>query len=228
MVPPAISPDLAALLALSSPTRFVLPGRDGFSGAWLTIKPLEQRSPGWSNPPQWLALKPEELLVDLNRFGATNQPERASVSDRLSRPQQARVALSPEFQLPAETRVSLAGDVTPADLVSPLAFPVLEHAGLLAPTVVSILVDQRGRVFQASLAANGSSGSAAADQLALKEVRRAQFAVDPRISPSQNDRDFERMRRARVTVRWWTTPPAAAPATNPPPVTPPVQPVPLQ
>jgi hypothetical protein len=223
LVPPVVSPDLAALLQLNNPTLFVLPSRDGFSGrVWLEVRPLQHRSPGWSNPPQWLALKPEELLADFARFGGTNQPERTSVSDRLSRPQPTRVALSDAFRLVPETRVTLSGEVTLQDMVAPLDLPVVEHGGLLAPTVVSILVDQRGRVFQASLASGGSSGSPVADQLALESIRRLQFVVDPRISPSQDDRDFEQLRRAQFTVRWWTQLPA--PATN----TPTAQPVPLQ
>lgn len=221
LVPPVVSPDLAALLQLNNPTLFVLPSREGFSGrAWLEVKPLQHRSPGWSNPPQWLALKPEELLADFARFGATNQPGRASVSDRLSRPQPARVALSDAFRLAPETRVTLSGEVSLGDLLVPFELPVVEHGGLLTPTVVSILVDQRGRVFQASLASGGSSGSPAADRLALEKIRGLQFVVDPRISPSRDDRDFEQLRRARVIVQWWTRPPA--PATNAP-AAPPLQ-----
>ncbi len=227
LAPASLSPDLAALLELNNPTLFVLPARDGFSGrAWMAVKPLEHRSPGWSNPPQWLALKPERLLLDLDRFGATNQPERAAVSDRLSRPQPGRAPMGADFQIPLETRVTVSGEVGPADLVSALDFPVLDHAGILAPSVVSMLVDQRGRVFQVSLAPGGSSGLPAADRLALETVRRLQFVLDPRISASRDARDFEQLRRGQVTVRWRTRPPA--PATNAPPVTPVVPTVPLQ
>lgn len=226
LVPPTISPDLAALLQLNSPTLFVLPSREGFSGrAWLDVRPLEFRSAGWSNPPQWLALEPEELLVDFERFGATNQPERAAVSDRLSRPQPSRMPLGPEFQIQNATRITITGDVTLRELVTSLELPVFEHPGLLAPTVISALVDQRGRVFQVSLAPGGSSGSVPADQLAMERVRGLKFVVDPRISPSRDARDFELLRRTRITVHWSTK--LSAPATNAPVATPALQPLPL-
>ena len=224
LLPPVVSPEVAALLKLNNPTLFVLPSREGFSGAtWLEVRPLAHRSPGWSNPPQWLALKPDELLADFERFGATNQPERASVSDRLSRPRESRLALPEAQRLKVETRLAFAGELAARDLVSQLELPVVEHAGLLAPTVVSLLVDQRGRVFQVSLAPAGASGSAVADQLALAAVRRSQFVVDPRISPSKDNRDFEQLRRARITIHWGTRPPP--PATNAPSAIPVVQPV---
>jgi len=227
LLPQDIRPELAALLELNNPTLFVLPSRAGFSGhTWLEVRPQEHRSPGWSNPPQWLGLKPGELLVEFTRFEATNLPERAAVSDRLSRPQPSRTALPGEFQLKPGTRVTIAGELSAHDLVTPLAVPPFDHSGLLAPTVVSVLVDQRGRVFQASLAPGGSSGSAAADRLALEHVRRLLFVIDPRISPNRDARDFEQLRRARVTVRWWTQLPASA--TNTPAAPPAAQPVPLQ
>jgi hypothetical protein len=213
------SPGLAALLSLNDPTRFVFPSRDGFSGnAWLTVRPLQHRSPGWSNPPQWLPFDPNRLLADFDRFGSTNLPERASVSDRLSRPRESRAVPSDMFRPKPGTRVTLAGDLAPGDLVSPVEFPAIAHAGLLAPTVVSVVVDQRGRVFQASLAPGGSSGLALADQLAIEQVRQMSFVVDPRISPTRNARDFELLRRGRLTVRWWTVPPE--PVTNAPPAAP--------
>lgn len=223
LLSPHPSPELVALLGLNNPTLFALPSRAGFSGGtWLEVRPLTPRPSGWSNPPQWLALPPGELLADFARFGATNQPERALVSDRLSRPQSARASLSPDFELPPGTRTTFSGELTANDLQMPLVFPVFEHPGLLAPTVLSVLVDQRGRVFQASLAPGGSSGSPAADQLALDHVRRAQFVPDPRVSPSRDARDFDLLRRGRITVRWWTQ----LPAVEPPPATPPASPTP--
>ena len=64
---PELAPDLATLLSLNDPTRFVFPSREGFSGnAWLKVRPLQHRSPGWSNP------KCDRcVLLDLCPFGKT-------------------------------------------------------------------------------------------------------------------------------------------------------------
>jgi len=216
VVPEDSSPQLAALLRLSDPTLFVLPGRDGFSGtAWLKVTAWEHRTPGWSSAPEWLALRPADLLVDMGRFGVTNPPPRTPVSDRLSRPRDERVALSDALRPSTGTRIALAGEVSLNDLATTVPFPDFEHAGLLAPTVVVLQVDQRGQVFQASLAPGGTSGSPAADLLALELARKLVFKIDPGVSTSVNARDFERLRRGRLTIQWWTHPPA--PATNAPP-----------
>jgi hypothetical protein len=228
MVSVATSPQLAALLELKDPVRFVLPSRDGFSGAgWLRMRTVSHRSPGWSNPPQWLALKPGELLTDQARFAATNQPGRSALSERWSRPEDVRVALSPDRIPPAGTRMVITGDLSGQDLLNHPELPAIESAELLSPTTLDVLVDQRGRVFKAALAPGGASDSPAADVLGRELARSLQFVVDPRIDPSRNARDFDMLREARITFHWWIRPPTPptnspaadnAPATEPPPV----------
>lgn len=202
-------PGLIALLELNDPTRFVLPSPSSYSGrAWLDIKPLQHRSPGWSNPPQWLQLKPNELLADFSRFAATNNPGRSSLTERSSQPDVPQVPLTAEEIPQPGSRMQVMGQLSLSDLTNVPQLPTIDYAGLLAPTIIRIIVDQQGRVFDASLAA--SSESAAADQTGLELVRSLQFAPDPRISVYQNARDFERLRDGRVIIHWWTQPPPAS------------------
>lgn len=212
-------PALEALLTLNDPTQFVLPRVDSYSGrAWLEGKPLAYRSPGWSNPPQWLQFKPDQLLADFARFAATNQPEIRVVTARSSSPPEPRVNLDPASLPTPGTRLQITGQLSANDLVKMPDLPTVEYAGLLAPTVVSILVDQQGRVFAASLAPDGTSTLAAADKLGIELAQSLQFVVDPRISPYKNAHDFARLREARVVINWWTR--APRPSTNAPAVQP--------
>ena len=226
-LPTTADAGVSALLRLLDPTLFVLPGISSFSGrAWLEVPPLDHRPAGWFEPPRWLALQPEELLTDLERFGATNQPAStllASAGFPLGgRPRSSADHLKPK----PETRFSVTGDLSQRDLLSLPPFPTVQHQGLLPPTVIAVDVDQRGRVFQISL--TGSSGSATADQQALDIVGAMVFAPAAGYSQSRNNRDFEHLRRARVMIHWWTLPPPATPAsTNPPAATPSLQPLPL-
>lgn len=227
LAPAGISPELAALLKLNNPTRFVLPSREGFSGsAWLEVRPLQHRAPGWTNPPQWLRLKPEELLTEFQRFDATNQPARTFVSDRLTRPREPRIPLDETQRPKPATRLVITGELAPADLVSQPELPVIEHAGVLAPSQVLLWVDRRGRVFRAALAPDGSSGLETADRFALELAQQLKFVNAPGLNSGTDDNDFAELRRARVTIHWWTRSPPPAPATNAPaetPVPPPVQ-----
>ncbi|HAV63002.1 MAG TPA: hypothetical protein DCY13_11630 [Verrucomicrobiales bacterium] len=222
-LPESQSVEVATLLNLIDPTRFVLPSRQGFSGpAWLEMRPLVHQSPGWSSPPEWLRFNPNGLLGDLATFGETNHPVRASVAEFLTRPPEERVALSDSLLPPAETRFALRGDVSRADLTGLPALPSLEHSGVLSPSVVSLSIDERGRVF--ALALRESSGSAAADQQAVAIGRSLRFNVRPGFPAAQSRDDFGRLRRAFLTIHWWTRPPTA---TNPPAVPPTtVQPLP--
>lgn len=229
LAPTEISPELAALLKLHNPTLFVLPSREGFSGsAWLEVRPLQHRAPGWSNPPQWLRLKPEELLTDFEHFGATNQPARGFVSDHLTRPREPRLPLDAAQRPRPATRLVITGELTVPDLVTQPELPVIEHAGVLTPAQVSLWVDRRGRVFRAALAPEGSSGLETADRLALELAQQLKFTSAPGLNPGTDDQDFAELRRARVTIHWWTRPPPPAPATNAPAETPVPPPVLLQ
>lgn len=210
-------PGLVALLELNDPTRFVLPNRASYSGrAWLDMKPLQHRSPGWSNPPQWLQLKPADLLADFSRFAATNNPDRSSLTERSSQPAVVQVPLTAREMPQPVSRMQVVGQLSLSDLTDVPQIPAIDYAGLLAPTVIRIIVDQQGRVFDASLAAG--SESADADQAGLKLVRSLQFVPDPRISVYQNARDFDRLREGRVIIHWWTKAPPAS--TNAPAVKP--------
>ncbi len=229
LAPAGISPELAALLKQNNPTLFVLPSREGFSGsAWLEVRPLQHRAPGWTNPPQWLRLKPEELLTEFQRFDATNQPARTFVSDRLTRPREPRMPLDETQRPKPATRLVLTGELAPADLVTQPELPVIEHADVLAPSHVSLWVDRRGRVFRAALAPGGSSGLETADRLALDLAQQLKFVNDPGLDPGTDGDDFAELRRARVTIHWWTRSPPPAPATNAPAETPVPAPVQLQ
>lgn len=218
--------ELGALLALLNPTRLVMPDDDGFSGqAWLDQPPVTHRSPGWSSPPEWLTFKSSMLLADLAAFGRTNHPARASIAEPLSRPPRLATPLDPILQPARQTRWVITGDVSRRELRATPQFPVIDHVGVIGATVIQLDVDERGRVFSETL--RNASGSPAADQQALALARTLRFANRPGFVAATNNNDFGELRRATLTVHWWTRPPQP---TNPPATTtnalPVVQPLP--
>ena len=211
-----MSAELAPLLQLIDPTIYALANPEGFSGAvWLNVNPVEYRSAGWSDPPQFLKFDEEQLLSDLEQFGRANQPRRSPVPANMVGDYAPRVELSKELKPSAETMFEIAGELRPDDLAGAPSLPTVEFDGVLAPSIVLLQVDQRGRVFSANL--TGSSGLASADQSAMKIGRSLQFEAARGFSATTDNRDFDNLRHARFVVHWSTVP---VPPTNSPPSNP--------
>lgn len=220
-VPADASAALEGLLAVLNPTLYATPNPNGFSGdTWLRAKAMNHVTPGWSDPPQFLQFKPDQLLAELAQFGVTNSPRRSVVADLHGDRDERRVALSDQLKPAPATRVVLAGELTNDDVVLLPEFPVIEFNDVLSPTILSLKVDQRGRVF--SVGTVVSSGQAAADQRAVQIVRSMTFTPAAGFSLSRNADDFGHLRTTRLIVHWWTIPPGIsnAPAANPPAVQP--------
>ncbi len=214
-----MSEELMPLLTLLDPTMYARADREGFSGpVWLNVSPVEHRSAGWSDPPQFLKFKQERLLSELEQFGRSNQPRRRTVPEKLVGDDGGRAALVDQLKPTAGTTFEITGDLSVADLLGVPTLAAIEFDGVLAPSIMLVQVDQRGRVFSANL--TGNSGLPDADQRAMKIARSLQFGIADGFSPTTDNRDFSNLRRARLLVHWATAP-GPVPQTNAPPANPP-------
>lgn len=217
---PKMSAELAPLLRLMDPTMYVRASSEGFSGSvWLNVEPVNHRSSGWSDPPQFLKFKPDKLLSDLEEFGDVAEPVRQRVPAKLTGSAGPRTAVSHHLKLAPETRFDISGALKMADLQNRPTLPSIQFDGVLAPTTLVLQVDQRGRVFSVNLA--GTSGLPKADDEAMKIARALRFNVAEGFSTTRDNRDFGNLRQVRFSVYWWTIPvPVPAHSTNAPTVGP--------
>lgn len=168
-----LSPGAAPMLALTDPTLFALPHREGFSGAaWLTVPPQEFRPFVWSEPPRPLTLAQEQLGMHFKWFMATNHLEALQV---LAQPQLELmlpvVARSESF--PTQSVLRLMGGLAGRHLVVSPALRSWPAAELITNSVVQVLVAADGRPFSPILLKNGVANEA--DQYALRQARNARF-----------------------------------------------------
>jgi len=216
---PEASIQLTPLFHLMDPTLYSRASSEGFSGSvWLDVKPIEHRSAGWSDPPQFLKFNQDPLLSDLERFGLANQPHRRTVSDTLGGGAETRVELSNQLIPSSSSVFEMIGDLRRTNLRSIPAIPSIELNGVLAPSIILLQVDQRGRVFSANL--TGTSGQANADQQAMRIARALRFDVAEGFSPTTSNRDFNNLRRTKLIIHWATLS-VPAQTTNTPPANPP-------
>ena len=186
--PPLLDPTepSSGVLALTDPTLLALPHREGFSGpAWLVFSPQEvlQKQMAilqdldsfeWSEAARWLELGEGQLGSEFRNFMATNQ------LDALPALHQQEVELKlPAFEqaelLPAHSRVWLAGGLAGRHWLAPPDLPPWPSREVLTNTVVTLLVSAAGQPVSAPTLVVPGSGSADADQRALREARQARF-----------------------------------------------------
>ena len=201
----------SGLLALSDPTLFALPHRQGFAGtAWLTIPDGEFQAPEWSELPRWLPVSAQALGTDFERFARTN--ERSTFSP-ISIPDLEWI--NPDILPPStaltESRIQIGGGLAGRRLLLPTKLPSQRADELLADSVVQVLVDSHGRVFSAVVLSGNSSK---ADQLAQELAQSARF------EPLQDDASSSRAGKGSLTMGtmtfvWKTLPTTNAPATAP-------------
>jgi hypothetical protein len=180
--PPAKAPVLhlashpsTELLALTDPTLFALPHREGFSGpAWVVTSNQPFSSPEWSEPPQWLPLAVQELGEPFRQFIRTNRFDEIKALPELDAELMLPKVPPLAFGSTSSTLV-VAGGLSGRTLLTKLELPSWPSADILTNSVVQVLVDDNsGQPISASLLLPGS-GLKSADQHALSQAMQARF-----------------------------------------------------
>ncbi|MEI8043829.1 MAG: energy transducer TonB [Verrucomicrobiota bacterium] len=206
----------ADLVALSDPTLFALPHRQGFSGlAWLKITQPPFRSFDWPLNPRWLELSVRQLgatfdrTVESDGFNPPASPARPEPEFTIAAP-------APLPAAPACSSPRLEGGLSGRRLLAPLELPPMRHTDLLTDSVVQIVVNPEGRLVTVPVLLS-SSGSKEADARALRIAGTAR--VDPIIGggPRPAVNPTAQLAWGSMVFEWLTLPvattntPAAAP-----------------
>lgn len=191
-----IAPLVARLPDYDDPQIFALPSPRGFSGAgWLRMAPARHEFHEWSDEQRWLPLPMEQLgrtFMNYVRLLTEPAPSIPRKSEPIWQPLVADLALD---WVPARSRIRLEEPLAKRLKGALPTPPVLEHKEVLRSSVVELIIDERGRVFAASLVAE--SGWPAADGAALDLARQLQFQSRPEGV----------LTRGRMTVDWQVLPP---------------------
>jgi TonB family protein len=208
---PASSPALhlamgaTELLALSDPTLFALPHRQGFAGlAWLAVPQSPARSFDWSEDARWLQLPVQRLGAVLDGAVGSDAP------DSLISPTRPEPALTvPEAGTPdtpaAKSRLRLEDGLAGRRLVTPIELPLERHTDLLADTVVQVIVDSDGRLVSVPVLL-ASSGSPDADNDALRLAKTACFNSVTGGGPGKAASPMSHLTWGRMVFQWQTLP----------------------
>lgn len=203
--------ETAKVLALSDPTLFALPHREGFSGqAWLTIPPQKSEPFEWSEPPHWLTLSQDKLGASFKEFASTNQlndlPVFAQLEFQFKQPEVTQSKL-----FPTRSVLRLVGALAGRRLLVAPSLPSWTNAEILTNSVVQLLVGADGRpVSTPTLLKPPGSGPNEADLYALREARKARF--EPMNVPDPAD-PMAGLTLGQFVFEWYTLP---LPVTNNP------------
>lgn len=164
----------AESLALSDPTWFTLPHRQGFSGlAWLKVPEPEFHPLTWTSAPAWLELPARPTGAALSAFVRAHEfgsdLPAAAPELVLTMPEPEPVPLARQ-----STELHLEGDLAHRALLTPFEPKSQAWGDLLTNSVVQAVVDARGWAQTATLL--WKSGSPEADREAVSFARRARFA----------------------------------------------------
>jgi len=210
--PPAPAPSLSLApeanesLALTDPTLFALPHRQGFAGtAWLTTTNVPFPPFRWTEPPRLLPLPVADLGVIFAQFMRTNQFVNRQFETKPAPDLPPPVAGELPVATPTSSTLRVAGDLANRPLLNPPQLQTWRAADLLTNTVVQVLVYAGGAVFSPTLLT--LSGSKEADQNALLVARGTRFEPRPRASPA--------LTVGTLVFEWHTQPQTNAPAPNP-------------
>ncbi len=153
------------------PTHLALVSARGFSGSvWLGMPRLEQRRSYWTEPPRWLLAGQGRLSARFDEASGDPGVENPIVA---TCPLLARPDARPTSASVTNSVLRLEGRLGRRDLLNPPVLPVWEFNDVLRPTSVQVLLDERGRVLNATLVSG--SGLAGADQRALEVARGMLF-----------------------------------------------------
>ena len=196
----------ADLLALSDPTLFALPRRQGFSGlAWLNIPPAPNRSFEWSEDPAWLKPSVQRLGASLDRAMEADSPDSLP---RLSRPI-PRLTIGdtlPPLAAPGRSVLRLEGDLATRKLITPISLPSRPFSDLLANSVVQVVVDEKGWLASVPILLPPGSGDPHADEEALRWAQDARFEPIASTGPNQRNSLTPRLTWGLMVFQWHTLP----------------------
>jgi TonB family protein len=204
------------LMALSDPTLFALPHRQGFSGlAWLRIPQPPFRSFDWPLNPRWLQLSVRQLgavfdhAVEPDSFNLPASPARPEPELTIAAPGSLPAA-------PVRSTLRLEGGVSGRRLITPLELLPVQHTDLLTDTVVQIVINSEGRLAAVPILLS-RSGSKEADARALRIASTVRF--DPMIGggPGTVANPTAQLAWGSMIFEWLTVP---VPPTNTPTATP--------
>jgi len=205
----------AELLALTDPTLFALPHQHN---------PAVPAGPRTPRPEyhfsQWPASTNQLLpalahaatafsrLVETNDFAALQLPTRPHSAPTF--PDLPPLAVSADRSV-----LQLEGGLARRRLLAPLELRSWPHPEILASSVVEIVVDAEGRPVSVRLLSG--SGSPAADQHALEQVKAARFEPADRNQARAASGPTAQLSWGRITFRWHTVPPppVGSPAASP-------------
>ncbi|HWI55921.1 MAG TPA: energy transducer TonB [Bacillota bacterium] len=202
------------LLALTDPTLFALPHRQGFSGlAWMQAPPQPFHPFTWTEEPRWLPLSVEQLGAAFNRFIETNQFNSLEAC-ALPEPELTLPMASAPEGFPDRSTLRVEGGLADRPLTTPLQLRSWAHSDLLTNSVVQAVVDAAGRPISVTLLVK--SGSEQADQHALEQVRTARFAPANVGGPQTTAPPLAQLDWGQLVFEWHTLAlaPTNAPATG--------------
>ncbi len=211
-------------LALNSATLFGQPNQNGFAGImWMALPPLPFRQQDWTEKPHWLgetdSLSVAGLVMPFNRFVQTNYF--AGIHLEFNLPPQLTVpALAAEFAFAPASTLQIEGELTKRQLLNPMKLPSWPSTGVVAPSMVQVLVDAAGNVVSAVLlpsddfmetsAPVDSDAGKRADARALELARTAHFAP---LAPSGGGlavNPASHLTIGRLIFKWQTAPETTA------------------
>ncbi len=163
----------AEIAELEDPTLFALPNQHGFSGAaWLDFSYVRHESADWTEPPRWLALRPDELGVAFKQLIRPN-PVLPQIAQKIA-PEIILPRLpAPDAELSSRSTFRIEGALASRTLLSDFDLAPQPSAGLLTNSIVQIVVNPAGFTRTATLLT--SSGSKEADDRALALGKSARF-----------------------------------------------------
>lgn len=196
------------LLVLNDPTIFSRAHAEGFSGpAWLKVRVQLDESDTNAAPLQLLALASAELGETFRNYVRTNPPATLSFALR-PQPALTQPRVIPDLEMATVSIVELKDALARRALINFPRLPSQTNADILLPSEVQVLVDARGNASSAVLLK--SSGSKAADRLAVTLARNAQF-TPARDVPARNLDEPSNVVPGRMIFHWYTVPaPASA------------------
>lgn len=192
------------VLAVSDPASAALVSPHGFSGQlWVSLPKVEAARTDLIEPHRWLRIEQATSLTPSSALASQADiiPVPLSRKPPLSANQTG--ATKPAL---ANSKLRLEGGLQRRNLLNAPALPVWEYNDVLLPTTVQVLVDEQGRVLNATLLSR--SGLAAADQRALELARGLTFS--PAVEVASGLVEW-----GTLTFLWVTCEPAPAPAAVP-------------
>jgi hypothetical protein len=192
------------LIALTDPTLFALPHRQGFSGpAWMKIPPVPSRSFESVGEPQWLALPLEQLGKLSDAFRETNQPDVLTTLASFEPEPAPESFFVPSFR--EKSQLLLREGLARRRLKTLPKLPSWPHTDILTNTVVKVLVSGDG-VPASPPVLLSSSGLKAADDYALAQANAAQFEPILNEGPGRNKSPLSNLTWGTMIFEWQTLP----------------------